>query len=80
MKKMIPNALDRKRALVKHLAEREYVAHVSDAKRDGTVIVRFLSCDAESATEAVERWGRDLTERGAEFTQVDDNKIRLALP
>lgn len=80
MKHNVPNKKERIRSLVKKLGEHGLPAHVSDAKNDGTVFIRFFSCDEISAVEAAEFWGRHLTQTGADFTQVEDHIIRMPLP
>lgn len=80
MKSVVNDKKERIRALVKKLSEHGLPAHVSDAKNDGTVFIRFFSCDDISACEAAEAWGRHLTTLGADFTQVEDHIIRMPLP
>lgn len=52
---------------------------VSDAKRDGTVFVRFRSVHIWTAMEIADMFGQELTRLGKDFTRTDDNKVRLPL-
>lgn len=53
---------------------------VSDVKRDGTIVIRFLSTNAISAIELTESFREHLTSNRIEFVQVDDVRLRFQLP
>lgn len=81
MKQTIHNKRERFAALSQHfIIAGVEVGRVSDVKRDGTVIVSFLSSEVTSATEALSTFSNYLVEQRLTFTQVEDNKIRMLLP
>lgn len=53
---------------------------LSDVKRDETVFVRFRSVDDCPAVTIACRVAKSLMTSGHEFTQIDDNKLRIKLP
>lgn len=81
MKNVIHNKRARFAALTDHfVAAGVEVGRVSDVKRDGTIIVSFLSTPEVAATEAVTTFCAYLKLKEIGFTRVEDVKVRMPLP